>query len=405
MMDNFEYKLSEIAETIQTGPFGSQLHQSDYSEIGTPVIMPKDLVDGSISESSIARVSQEHVDRLSRHKVAPGDILYSRRGDVGRCAIATEREKGWLCGTGCLRVTIDSQKANPMYVFYLLQLPKTVAWVENHAVGSTMLNLNTSILGNIPLRLPEKNTQDKIVSILSAYDNLIATNQKQISLLEEAALRLYNEWFIAKSMTNYPVQQIDEGWREMSINDVCIRINAGGTPSRSKSSYWENANVNWYKTGELYDRWLLDSEEKISNEGILGSSAKFFPAYTILMAIYASPTLGRLGVLSSGSSCNQAALGLQANETLVTWQWLFYKLLELRGHFNAIAKGAGQQNISADIVKKTRILVPPKGYIDAFTDFVGPVFDSILSLQKMNLLLTEQKRRLLPVLLTESPIF
>lgn len=109
-----------------------------------------------------------------------------------------------------------------MYVFYLLQLPKTVAWVENHAVGSTMLNLNTSILGNIPLRLPEKNTQDKIVSILSAYDNLIATNQKQISLLEEAALRLYNEWFIAKSMTNYPVQQIDEGWREMSINDVCI---------------------------------------------------------------------------------------------------------------------------------------------------------------------------------------
>ena len=96
-----KYRLKDIAVSIQTGPFGSQLHQSDYSEVGTPVVMPKDMIDGTIEESNIARVSEAHVNRLSRHKVMPGDILYSRRGDVGRCAIITDREAGWLCGTGC----------------------------------------------------------------------------------------------------------------------------------------------------------------------------------------------------------------------------------------------------------------------------------------------------------------
>ena len=138
--------LGDISTNIQTGPFGSQLHQSNYSTEGTPVVMPKDLVNGHISEATIARVSDDHVERLNRHKIEIGDILYSRRGDVGRCAFATEKEAGWLCGTGCLRVSTDVSKANPKFVFYQLQKPDTVGWVEKHAVGATMLNLNTSIL-------------------------------------------------------------------------------------------------------------------------------------------------------------------------------------------------------------------------------------------------------------------
>ena len=138
--------LGQIAINIQTGPFGSQLHRSDYSETGTPVVMPKDLIGGKISEDSIARVAEDHVKRLSRHKIEIGDILYSRRGDVGRCAFASEHEKGWLCGTGCLKVTIDKNQANPRFIFFQLQKTETVGWVENHAVGATMLNLNTSIL-------------------------------------------------------------------------------------------------------------------------------------------------------------------------------------------------------------------------------------------------------------------
>lgn len=222
---SWEYvSLGEISTNIQTGPFGSQLHQSDYSEEGTPVVMPKDLVAGHISEESIARVGDNHVERLSRHKIEIGDILYSRRGDVGRCAFATENESGWICGTGCLRVTIDSDKANPKFVFYQLQKPDTVGWVEKHAVGSTMLNLNTSILSSVPIELPSYDEQNHIVSILSAYDDLIENNQKQIKLLEEAAQRLYKEWFVDLRFPGYEttpiVDGVPEGWKSERLVDM-----------------------------------------------------------------------------------------------------------------------------------------------------------------------------------------
>lgn len=218
--------LGDISFNIQTGPFGSQLHQSDYSEKGTPVVMPKNLVNGRISEASIARVSEDHVGRLSRHMVEVGDILYSRRGDVGRCAFATEFEQGWLCGTGCLRVTIDRNKAVPKFVFYQLQKAETVGWVEKHAVGATMLNLNTSILSSVPIEMPSLEKQQIIVDILSVYDKLIENNQKQIKLLEEAAQRLYKEWFVDLRFPGHEdvavVDGVPKGW-EINIVGNCIK--------------------------------------------------------------------------------------------------------------------------------------------------------------------------------------
>lgn len=216
--------LGEISINIQTGPFGSQLHQSDYSENGTPVVMPKDLVAGHISVESIARVSENHVNRLSRHKIEVGDILYSRRGDVGRCAFAREVEQGWLCGTGCLRVTIDKSKAIPKFVFYQLQKDDTVGWVEKHAIGATMLNLNTSILSKIPIEMPTLAEQKAIVDILSAYDDLIENNKKQIKLLEEAAQRLYKEWFVDFHFPGYEntpiIDDVPHGWKKAVLGDI-----------------------------------------------------------------------------------------------------------------------------------------------------------------------------------------
>lgn len=217
-------KLGDISKNIQTGPFGSQLHQSDYSECGIPVVMPKDLVGGKISEESIARVDKTHVERLCRHKIEVGDILYSRRGDVGRCAHVTKKEEGWLCGTGCLRVTIDSEKADSRFVFFQLQHPDTIGWVEKHAVGATMLNLNTTILSSVPIRLPALEIQKRIADILSAYDDLIENNQKQIKLLEEAAQRLYKEWFVDLRFPGHEntkiVDGVPEGWSRTNINEI-----------------------------------------------------------------------------------------------------------------------------------------------------------------------------------------
>ena len=92
-------KMGDISTAIQPGPFGSQLHSSDYSAEGTPIIMPKDMVDGRISHADLAYVSDQHVQRLSRHQVHPGDLMVARKGDVRKCVFITEYEESGLLET------------------------------------------------------------------------------------------------------------------------------------------------------------------------------------------------------------------------------------------------------------------------------------------------------------------
>lgn len=303
--------LGEISLSIQTGPFGSQLHQSDYTDEGTPVVMPKDLVNGTISEESIARVSKEHVERLEKHKIQEGDILYSRRGDVGRCVFTSEREVGWLCGTGCLKVRVDIEKAEPKFVFYQLRKAETIGWVVNHAVGSTMLNLNTSILSAVPVDIPEIEIQRKIVSILAAYDKLIENNQKQIKLLEEAAQRLYKEWFMDLHFPGYEntsiVDGVPEGWEKEPIGNVFTTV-LGGTPSRSNSNYW-NGDIPWINSGEVNNLRIMGPSEYITKLGLEKSSTKLMPKHTTVLAITGA-TLGQVSYTEIETCANQSVVGI-----------------------------------------------------------------------------------------------
>lgn len=161
---------SKHGGSIQTGPFGSQLHASDYSEHGTPVAMPKDLANRRINTSSVARVADEHVARLARHQLAKGDIVFSRRGDVERHALVMAPEVGWLCGTGCLLVRPGKNWQWPAYLSMLLDTSQVKLWLVQHAVGATMPNLNTGILGSIPLVAPPANILDEFENVAMALE-------------------------------------------------------------------------------------------------------------------------------------------------------------------------------------------------------------------------------------------
>ena len=154
----------EAGGTVRTGPFGSQLHDSDYSETGTPVVMPKDIVNGRVSQATVARVNDVHVKRLSQHRLQPGDIVYGRRGDIGRRALVTSVESGWLCGTGCLRIFPGKGVVDPRLLYYALGHPRTVAAIAKKAVGATMPNLNTTILREVRLSFPGLVTQRRIAA-------------------------------------------------------------------------------------------------------------------------------------------------------------------------------------------------------------------------------------------------
>jgi type I restriction enzyme S subunit len=159
-------------------------------------------------------------------------------------------------------------------------------------------------------------------------------------------------------------------------------LESGGTPKRTNSDYWDGGDIDWYKTGELWDGFLFDSQEKITTLGQRESNARLFDAGTILMAIYGSPTVGRMGILTRKASCNQAALGLVANSQSISQTLLFFMLLGLRDHFNGLAQGAAQQNISKEKVANASTVLPPRSLGDAFDKPVKPIFDQIKTLQQ-----------------------
>ncbi|QIR16484.1 restriction endonuclease subunit S (plasmid) [Shewanella aestuarii] len=188
--------VKEFGGGIQTGPFGSQLHAADYVEDGIPSIMPKNIRIDGVDASDIARVSPEDIERLSKYKVQTGDIVYSRRGDVEKCSLITEQENGWLCGTGCLRVRIHSEKISPEFLHAYLCHPSVREWIVRHAVGATMPNLNTSILCALPVLVPTLGTIKTITNNWTALSNKLVVNIKINQTLEQMAQAIFKSWFV-----------------------------------------------------------------------------------------------------------------------------------------------------------------------------------------------------------------
>lgn len=171
---------------IQTGPFGSQLHQSDYTDDGIPVVMPKDIATRRVSLQSIARIPESLANQLGRHRMQIGDTVYGRRGDIGRRAFIGPRQDGYFCGTGCLRFRPDPAIVNPRYLFDQLGAPDTEGCIINRAKGSTMPNLSAGALKTVPILLPPKRIQDSYAEAVEPTNSLIETLAEQNQKLAQA---------------------------------------------------------------------------------------------------------------------------------------------------------------------------------------------------------------------------
>ena len=375
-------KLRDIASAIQTGPFGSQLHQSDYSDIGVPVVMPKDIINGRIDESTIARVESHHVERLSRHKISEGDILYARRGDVGKCAYTVFAQQGWLCGTGCLRVTIDKEKAFPKFIFFQLQKRETIGWVEKHAIGATMLNLNTSILGDVPIELPPLYIQHRIATILSRYDSLIENYQKQIKLLEEAAQRLYKEWFVDLHFPSHEntkiIDGVPEGWVPSQLGQL-VEFKRGKTITKKDVIDGDIPVVAGGLEPAYYCNKSNTAERVITVSGS-GANAGFTRIY--FEKIWAS-------------DCSFVDA-----TTTPFLHFVYCFLKDNKTTIDNLQKGAAQPHVYAKDINSLSICIPIESVLTSFEGKASKYFDTISSLQSQIRLLTEARDRLLPKLMS-----
>lgn len=205
---------------LQTGPFGSQLKAEEYTEYGVPVVMPKDIYAGNISENSIARVPEQKAKKLGKHRIKPGDIIFPRRGDLGRIAVVTQENEGWLCGTGCLRVRLKDD-VDIDYIHQYVQLALVTRWLETNALGQTMLNLNTEIISNLPIFLAPINEQTAIATILSTWDAAIEKTERLIEGKEKHYL-----WLLSNLISNskHPHGHIRDFTTEVSKRNSDVAI-------------------------------------------------------------------------------------------------------------------------------------------------------------------------------------
>ena len=182
---------------IQTGPFGSQLHQKDYVPVGTPIITVEHLGENRILHDAVPRVSEQDRSRLSKYSLQKGDIVFSRVGSVDRRALVRTEETGWLFSGRCLRIRPNPQKIDAGFLSYFFGTPSFKNHVRAIAVGTTMPSLNTQLLSDI--RVPHSTDIDEqraIAHILGTLDDKIELNRRMNETLEEMARALFKSWFI-----------------------------------------------------------------------------------------------------------------------------------------------------------------------------------------------------------------
>ena len=399
------YKLGDIS-TIQTGPFGSQLHQSDYVESGVPCIMPTNIgrmLDFQVA--GIAHISEGDALKLSRHIVHEGDIVYSRRGDIEKCAYVSQEQDGWFCGTGCLKITINSNLAVPKFVAYYLSTDEIKSWIVGNAVGTTMLNLNTSVLADVPLSLPSIQMQKRCVQILDSIENKIALNNRINHNLEEQAQALYKSWFVDfepfkdGKFIDSELGMIPAGWHVGSVKDI-INIQSG-FPFKSES---------FVERGQyllITIKAVQDGQLTISGADSVDAPLPIkMPNHCILkvgdILLSLTGNIGRVCIVDRVKLLlNQRVANLAPKEELNrAFTYFLARNDRFKDCMYQIARGTAQLNLSPVETGNLQIVIPPHDVMNRFSCVATPMFEAIITSLREMISLQSSRDSLLPQLLS-----
>ena len=176
---------------FRTGPFGTALHKSDYTNDGIPVVNPMHIVDGGIEPTRTMTITEQAANNLAEFRLKAGEIVIGRRGDMGRCAVVQTLQTGWLCGTGSMIIRCENG-ADAEFLQRVLSSPQAISAIEDASVGTTMINLNQGTLAGLKIQLPPLPEQRAIATALSDADALLGGLERLIAKkrdLKQAAMQ------------------------------------------------------------------------------------------------------------------------------------------------------------------------------------------------------------------------
>jgi len=269
----------------------------------------------------------------------------------------------------------DKEELLPEYLMMWLCRPENDRYIGFISGGDVRGGISWETFCSLPIKVPSINKQKEIVQEYNVIQNRITLNQQLIQKLEETAQAIYKQWFMEFEFPNEegkPYQsnggkmvwneelgkEIPLGWENISVQDFCVDMKSGGTPSRDNNNYWKSRDLPWLKTGEVCNRVLVESDEYISFEGCKNSSAKKLPINTVLIAMYGEgKTKGQAGYLRFEATTNQACCAMICDNEFYS-TFLYYFLRINQSEIANLANGGAQPNLSKELVENIRIIRP-----------------------------------------------
>ena len=337
-------------------------------------------------------------DTIPAHFIAnEDDIIYTRTGQVG----LVFRKQHGVIHNNCFSVTPQNEDVlDRGFLFYVLQTKEFYEEANSKASGAAQPDLPHGAFNSISIPIPDIDIQRKISNILESYDDLIENNQKQIKLLEEAAQRLYKEWFVDLRFPGHEnieiVDGVPDGWKKGNVGHLFKTV-LGGTPSRNIADYW-GGDIPWINSGEVNKLRIIKESEFITGRGLNNSSTKLMPKHTTVLAITGA-TLGQVSYTEIETCANQSVVGVYDE----TGEYSAYIYLCITNEIKKIiseAIGGAQQHINKEVVNKFELLLPSFDVNERMKAIVVPMFDKITNLYFEIERLSEARDRLLPKLMS-----
>jgi type I restriction enzyme S subunit len=356
-------KSKEIGLVINGDRGKNYPSRQHYISSGVPFLSAGNLDEGKIDKSSLNFISDEKYNALNNGKLQKGDIIYCLRGTLGKCAAFDLEGKAAIASS--LAILRPSEHINKKYLLYFLQGPFGSKLIKHFDNGTAQPNLSGESFSNYDFPIAPLPEQHRIVAkieeLFSSLDKGIEslkTAQQQLKVYRQAVLKWAFEGrfgYAQRPAGSMKEGELPEGWVWKKLGELC-ETTSGGTPSRKNPNYF-NGKIPWVKSGELSKGLITKTEEYITQEAVENSSAKIFPAGTLLIALYGA-TIGKLAFLGVDAATNQAVCGIFKSphvDDKYLFNYLAYKKYDLIGQ----AIGGAQPNISQGILRDLDIPLPP----------------------------------------------
>jgi type I restriction enzyme, S subunit len=407
------FKLFSVKDLVDDGVLAppldgnhGEIHPTtdDYVSSGIPFVMASDIANGLVNYSNCKFITRKLADSLRKGFAKNGDVLLTHKATIGRTAIVNYPNEPYVMLTP--QVTYyrvkNSNKLNNTYLRYYFDSSFFQQLIHLWAgSGSTRAYIGITEQAKLPVVVPHIETQQKIAAILSAYDDLIANNQRRITLLERMAEDIYREWFVRLRFPGHEQTKIEKGvpkgWTVAELGSACALIKRGVAPNYSETSSLLMLNQRCIRDGVVDFAEARGHDTKVPRE-------KFVQYGDVLINSTGVGTLGRVAIFDhelTNATCDTHVTICRGDAEVVNVYYLGLVLRSLQGYFESLAIGStGQSELGREAIGKTEIVLPAMTIQQKFAAVAEPIWQQKRLLQRQVRTLSVARDALLPRLIS-----